>query len=287
MGKEGSKMKTFKIILVLFAILVLSGCNTTKQADGGLKEDEVIVENPTDKNNAQTGLNEAYSMDLDSLIVDESLQTSEFAMYAHEGAEFVKALEDGTITVTPEHYFKHDKSSGEIYGYSHEAPYDEIRELIIPSMINENVVTGIRYNSFSAMDLERVVLPDTIKTIGDGAFEANNLTELHLPHGLEEIGKSAFQINRLTEIILPNSVTKIDEKAFNSNDIKEIYLGTDLMVGGFKVFDWNKVDVIVNESSLTLKNIGYMLDIENGADQKQTGTIDRGNDPIKIVSKLN
>ena len=278
-------MKTLKIILVLFAILALSGCNSTKQADGGSKVDGVILENPSDKNNAQTGSNEAYSMDLGVLVIDESLNTSAYVTYAHEGAEFVKALEDGSITVTPEHYFKHDKASGEIYGYSHEAPYDEIRELIIPSMINGNVVTGIRYNSFSAMDLERVVLPDTIKTIGDGAFEANNLTELHLPHGLEEIGKSAFQINRLKEIILPNSVTKIDEKAFNSNDIKEVYLGTDLMVGGFKVFDWNKVDVIVNESSLTLKNIGYMLDIDNGADEKQTGIIDRGKQPIQVVRK--
>lgn len=279
-------MKTLKFVLCLFAIITLTACNSTKEADGKAKEETQVVK-PTDQNNAQTGSNEAYNMDLESLIVDESLKSSEYAMYAHEGMDFVKALEEGTITVTPEHYFTYDKLSGEIYGYAHDAPYDDIKELIIPSTVGGNKVTGIRYESFVAMDLNIVVLPDTIKTIGNNAFEANNLSEIHLPHGVEEIGRSAFQINQLTEIILPNSLTKIDEKAFSSNNIKEVYLGTDLMIGGHKVFDWNKVDVIVNESQLTLKNIGYMLDIDNGADEKQTGIIERGKQPIQVVRKGN
>lgn len=270
-------MKTEKIFITILVTLMLIGCS---KGQGNIKL-------PIDTNNAQNDLKKAYTIELSSLAVDESLYSSEYGTYAHEGADFVKALEEGTITVTPENYFTYDKLSGEIYGYAHDAPYDEIKELVIPSMIDGNIVTGIRYESFVAMDLNKVVFPDTIRKIGNNAFEANNLTELNLPHGIEEIGRSAFQINQLTEIILPNSLTKLDEKAFSSNDIKEVYLGTGLMIGGHKVFDWSKVNVIVNESQLTMKNIGYMLDIDNGADEKQTGIIERGKQPIQVVRKEN
>lgn len=71
---------------------------------------------------------------------------------------------------------------------------------------------------------ESVLLPDTLKKIGNFTFALNPLltyeaemTAIELPEGLEEIGISAFQNAKLTAIVLPDSVTTLGGGAFTGN----------------------------------------------------------------------
>ena len=50
-----------------------------------------------------------------------------------------------------------------------------------------------------------VVLPSTMKTIGNGSFFSCKITKVNLPEGLREIGDAAFYACRLKEIHIPNS----------------------------------------------------------------------------------
>lgn len=52
----------------------------------------------------------------------------------------------------------------------------------------------------------QVVLPPTLKSIGDYAFMQSNITAINLPDGLQSIGDTAFYGTRLKNVIVPGSV---------------------------------------------------------------------------------
>lgn len=76
-----------------------------------------------------------------------------------------------------------------------------------------------------------VVIPTTVKTIGEYAFfGANELSKVTLNEGLTKIEKYAFaSCKQISEIVIPNSVTQIDEYAFqNCLDLKKVILSESL-----------------------------------------------------------
>ncbi len=83
--------------------------------------------------------------------------------------------------------------------------------------IGEGVVT-IEYGAFFAcLQLEKVILPHTIRNIEAKAFlSCSMLNSILLPEGLELIGGSAFSgCGSLTEITLPSTVTVLEHSAFS------------------------------------------------------------------------
>ena len=51
----------------------------------------------------------------------------------------------------------------------------------------------------------QIILPSTIKEIGDGAFYMSKISAINLPEGLKKIGEAAFYACRLKEVWIPNS----------------------------------------------------------------------------------
>lgn len=83
-------------------------------------------------------------------------------------------------------------------------------ELIIPEGVTE-VGHGACYHA----NINKIVLPSTLKKIGSVAFCGCNFKEpLILPDGLEEIGWMGISYTNLSELIIPNSIKKIDDSAF-------------------------------------------------------------------------
>ena len=71
--------------------------------------------------------------------------------------------------------------------------------------------------AFAHTNIKSIVLPTSIKMIGDGAFGDNpELESVSLNNGLITIGNSAFGgQTKLTEIVIPHTVKNITEFAFN------------------------------------------------------------------------
>ena len=81
-----------------------------------------------------------------------------------------------------------------------------------------------------------VILPDTLKTIGNAAFALNGtltyenaMTSITFPDGLEEIGATAFQNSKLTAVSIPDSVTTMGNATFTgSQELQAIKLSANV-----------------------------------------------------------
>ena len=74
--------------------------------------------------------------------------------------------------------------------------------------------------------LKKVVMPKSVKVIGNKAFWYNDdLEEIDLSSNLAEIGGHAFyNCAKLKEIVIPKKVRKINEKAFEKSGIEKIQI---------------------------------------------------------------
>lgn len=71
----------------------------------------------------------------------------------------------------------------------------------------------------------KVVLPSTIKEIGEAAFWRAKISSINFPNGLEKIGDAAFYACRLKEVHLPNTCQDLANSAFKLNrELKEMHL---------------------------------------------------------------
>ena len=110
-------------------------------------------------------------------------------------------------------------------------------ELNVPSKIDGYTVTSVE--GIDTTKTKKIVLPDTVTTIGDSAFAAYDnfsysvLEEITLPKNLKTIDDSAFKnCYGLKSIDIPESVTKIGSEAFyGCNNLKNITMKSDIDIG--------------------------------------------------------
>ena len=135
------------------------------------------------------------------------------AIFKTRGAEWIDPNTGSTW------YFRKQGSGVEIYNNDSAAIVPSPRgSLLIPPILNGNVVIGIGKRAFyNCKEVTEIILPQTIKTIGDYAFAycASWKGRLIIPEGVVDIGKgSFFNCNGLTEVVLPKSVKNIGAGAF-------------------------------------------------------------------------
>lgn len=66
--------------------------------------------------------------------------------------------------------------------------------------------------------IEKVVLPESVKSIDGNAFYSSGVRSVNLPEGLTTIGEGAFQSASLEELKLPESLQNIGRNAFRENN---------------------------------------------------------------------
>ena len=89
--------------------------------------------------------------------------------------------------------------------------------LTIPAYIDGKEVTGIAENGFNGTTTAQgIILPQTVKTIGDYAFaECSNAKFIHLNGEIAIIGNGAFSgCNGLKSVVLPKKLETIGSQAF-------------------------------------------------------------------------
>ena len=92
------------------------------------------------------------------------------------------------------------------------------KRLEVPALYEGHEVRYVAEYAFGGhySALKSIVLPDTVREIGDYAFaNSPELKEVVLPANLEKIGRGAFSYcERLKKIVLPASLKTIDDEAF-------------------------------------------------------------------------
>ena len=81
-------------------------------------------------------------------------------------------------------------------------------------------------------DIRSVVIPSTVKSIGNYAFAHNQLTTITIPKSVTSISEYAFADNQITSVIIENAETQIGCDAFSNNsDLTSIKIaGVDTLI---------------------------------------------------------
>lgn len=106
-------------------------------------------------------------------------------------------------------------------------------------------IPRISFNNCTS--LKNLVVPGTIKTIGDYSFSVTGIENLTIEEGVEKIGTSAFAFINARSIVVPNSVWSVGQTAFaQCPNLESITFGEDLWeMINFAVFDNPKLTEII------------------------------------------
>lgn len=110
-------------------------------------------------------------------------------------------------------------------------------------------IDGILYNHDASVVVfcpnsrtESIVLPNTVKHIGDGCFsECQRLQKVIIPSSVETIGDSAFSRCKIEDITIPHSVNKIGNSAFWSCEIDNLKIPDTVRTIGRGCFEFAKI----------------------------------------------
>lgn len=107
------------------------------------------------------------------------------------------------------------------YNYDEDSGLLEAAEitgnLIIPRRIFGTFIKHIGHYTFAKRDLESVVIPQGILSLGDGAFSSNRIVKLEVPGTVKSIGRFCFNANKLEVVYLAEGVETIGQEAFGVN----------------------------------------------------------------------
>jgi len=130
-----------------------------------------------------------------------------------------------------------------------------VKDLVIPSEINDKPVEVIGFFAFDGGGLDSVTLPNSLREVKDFAFIENNITTLTLPY-IEKIPSMSFVDNPLEEVIFLEGWIEIGS-TFNSSKydtIKTITLPEGLKVISSSAFSSSPLEALTIPS--TVEEIG-------------------------------
>ena len=114
---------------------------------------------------------------------------------------------------------------------------------IIPSQIDGIQVTTIRENAFKGKckELDNIMIPEGVTSIGDFAFAENQLTSVTIPSSISSIGTHAFSNCQLKNVIFLGGVTSIGNFAFTYNQLTELTIHGNVSSIGNSAFTYNQL----------------------------------------------
>ena len=102
-------------------------------------------------------------------------------------------------------------------------------------------------------DITSVILPASIKRIGDYGLSIYSLNNLTLPEGLEHIGEYAFEKTKIKSITIPQSVKQIEEHAFAESELIRLTINNGI-VGPYAFSNNKNLEKVTIGKSVTLGN---------------------------------
>lgn len=131
------------------------------------------------------------------------------------------------------------------------ALYKELRNNRITSIVLPDSIKSIGDNAFEyTTSLTNIAIPNSVKTIGNRAFSNSSLIELTIPDSVESIGHGAFEKNNLTSVVIPVSITVIEEYAFSNNQLTSVVIPNSVKTIAKNAFANNKLTSIIIPNSV-------------------------------------
>ncbi|WIH85455.1 leucine-rich repeat domain-containing protein [Brachyspira pilosicoli] len=101
--------------------------------------------------------------------------------------------------------------------------------LNVVKVVLPDTITTIGKYAFFCANLTNVNIPKNLKTIENSAFDKLKMENIILPDGLQTIGRSAFSVCYMKTVVIPDSVTSIGDNAFSRcTNLIEVKLSNNL-----------------------------------------------------------
>lgn len=159
-------------------------------------------------------------------------------------------------------------------------------EVSIPSTINGKTVTNIGKWAFAfasnAKNITSVTIPDTVVSIDEYAFNAcTNLENVIIPNSVQTIGKRAFYGTAVKSVTIPNHVKSIGNEAFsNCKNLEIVQIPNSVKTIGSNAFNGTAIQTISLPDSITSIGTNALKGIEKIIVNADTTT-------AKTLEKLN
>lgn len=133
---------------------------------------------------------------------------------------------------------------------------DHVLVEVLPSDIVDRILTipaGVKviadrvcYGKY----ISKIIIPNTVTSIGDFAFAYNELTSIEIPESLINLGAFAFKGNQIKSVTIPKGIRELGDETFSFNEIKELTIPSNITKLGSGVFMGNMLDKITLEDGL-------------------------------------
>ena len=141
----------------------------------------------------------------------------------------------GIAVADPKGFDTRSKGSGvEVVSYD-----GNDRVVKIPSAVGSKQVVSIAQRAFYNNDrITKVVVPDTVKTVGDKVFsDCDNLKEVLFKSDYTSMGDAVFENSGVEKVVLPTKLRKITDNMFkNCKSVRQISFPDTLMGIGDNAF---------------------------------------------------
>ncbi|MEF2690508.1 MAG: leucine-rich repeat domain-containing protein, partial [Bacilli bacterium] len=118
------------------------------------------------------------------------------------------------------------------------------------------------------LGITSVVIPSTVKSIGNRAFVNNQITEVVIPSSVTSIGKDAFSNNQLVSLTISGSV---GASAFRNNKLTTLTLLDGVVSIDLGAFSDNQLTEVIIPSSVT--SIGRGAFFKSGSSNQNLSKI--------------
>ena len=241
--------------LLLVAVMVISVFVSCEETDNDEKTDKGNVTD-SDKDVTDSGED---ATDSDKEVTDSGEDVTDSDKEVTDSSEDVIDVGEGLGTEGLEFVLLEDGTYGVKAGNT-----QLVKEIVIPSKYNGKEVTQILPDAFNeATNLESIIVPSSVKSIGSYAFRfCSALESVKIGKGLEIIDEYAFYCcNALERINIPNSVKIISEGALFCCGLTNISIPESVENIGKEAFEACSYleNIIVDENNNMYKSIDGCL----------------------------
>lgn len=178
------------------------------------------------------------------VMVISAVSLSCISVFAKTSGDYeYEVREDGTAAIT--YFFNLDAT-----------------DITIPSVIDGYTVSRIGDHAFSEEQLIRVVIPNTVTSIGYFAFgDCVFLTDVKIPDSVTSIESYAFtNCSNLKNITIPNGIKSIEGHTFSWSGLTSINIPDSVVQIGFMAFRGctSLTNVTIPNSVTTISNSAFM-----------------------------
>lgn len=129
--------------------------------------------------------------------------------------------------------------------------FTKLKEVNLSSSVT-SIESNAFYNAFDDDFKPRMILPNTISSIGESAFENSKISAINIPTSLTSIGNRVFRgCSNLSSITIPSNILAIGDMAFYAANLSELIIPSNVASIGGSAFtsNYNMTSIIVNRNT--------------------------------------